>query len=117
MGLATFGLAVIVNILNLPPFLGIIFGLGIVAIAIDLKLKSGKLEKKSNWVINLIKYIDMATINYFVGILLAVNALTYQGILNQMQILFLVPIREKMTEGIFVDGKRNGIWNFGTENE
>lgn len=48
MGLATFGLAVIVNILNLPPFLGIIFGLGIVAIAIDLKLKSGKLEKKSN---------------------------------------------------------------------
>lgn len=84
MGLATFGLAVIVNILNLPPFLGIIFGLGIVAIVIDLKLKSGKLKKKSNRVVNLIKSIDMATINYFVGILLAVNALAYQGILNQI---------------------------------
>ena len=84
MGLSTFGLAVIVNILHLPPFLGIIFGLGIVAIVIDLKLKSGKLKKKANRVVNIIKTIDMATVNFFVGILLAVNALAYHGILNHI---------------------------------
>lgn len=82
MGLSTFGLAVLVNIMHLPPFFGILFGLGVIAIVIDLKLKKGKLKKEEGHIVNIIKTIDMATIKFFVGILLAVNALQFQGILN-----------------------------------
>ena len=84
MGLSTFGLAVLVNILHLPPFFGILFGLGIIAIVIDLKLKRGKLKKEEGHIVNVIKTIDMATIKFFVGILLAVNALQFQGILGHI---------------------------------
>lgn len=82
MGLSTFGLAVLVNLLHLPPFFGILFGLGIVAIIIDVKLKKGKLKKEEGHIVNIIKTIDMATIKFFVGILLAVDALQFHGLLD-----------------------------------
>lgn len=84
MGFMTFGFAVLVNLFNLPPFFGILFGLGAAAIVIDFRLKRGKLKKKSNKIVNVIKTIDMATITFFIGILLAVNALGQQGILGQL---------------------------------
>lgn len=82
IGFSTFGLAVIVNAFHLPPFFGILFGLGIVAIVIDVKLKRGSLHVKANRIVNVIKEIDMATINFFVGILLAVGALEFHGVLD-----------------------------------
>ena len=81
-GFATFGIAVLVNLLHLPPFFGIIFGMGIVAIVIDYRLKKGKLKKKAGDIVNLVKQIDMATIFFFVGILLAVDALKFAGVLD-----------------------------------
>ena len=84
MGISTFVLAVVVNLLGLPPFFGILFGLGVVAILIDFRLKQGKLKKKEGHIVNIIKTIDMATINFFVGILLAINALQLQGVLDQI---------------------------------
>lgn len=82
IGFSTFGLAVIVNAFHLPPFFGILFGLGIVAIVIDWKLKKGSLHVKANRIVNVVKEIDMATINFFVGILLAVGALQFHGVLD-----------------------------------
>jgi len=84
LGFSTFGLAVLVNILHLPPFFGILFGLGVVAIVIDVKMRRGTLRKKANKIINITREIDMATINFFVGILLAVNALEFNGILARV---------------------------------
>ncbi len=84
IGLMTFGLAVLVNMLHLPPLFGILFGLGIAAITIDYRLKRGKLVKKANKIVNVIRSIDMATIIFFIGILLAVHALGYIGVLNQI---------------------------------
>ncbi|MEQ6122155.1 sodium:proton antiporter NhaD [Reichenbachiella sp. MALMAid0571] len=83
LGFMTFGFAVLVNLLDLPPFFGILFGLGVAAIVIDFRLKHGKLKKKENRIVNVIKSIDMATITFFIGILLAVNALNFYGILDQ----------------------------------
>jgi Na+/H+ antiporter NhaD/arsenite permease-like protein len=87
MGFMTFVFAVLVNLLKLPPFFGILFGLGAAAIMIDFKLKRGKLKKKANKIVNVIKTIDMATITFFIGILLAVNALGFYGILDKMAYL------------------------------
>lgn len=84
LGLITFGMAVLVNLLHLPPFFGILFGLGISAIVIDYRLKKGKLVKKANSIVNVIKTIDMSTIIFFIGILLAVHALGFGGVLAEL---------------------------------
>jgi Na+/H+ antiporter NhaD/arsenite permease-like protein len=84
LGFSTFGLAVLVNFLHLPPFFGILFGLGIIAIVIDIKLRRGSLQKRANQIVNIIKKIDMDTMYFFVGILLAIGALQFQGILDTM---------------------------------
>lgn len=87
IGLFTFGFAVIVNILHLPPFIGILLGLGAAAIVIDYRLKRGTLKKKAGHIVNIIKTIDMATLTFFIGILLAVGALNYQGVLGDVALL------------------------------
>jgi len=84
LGLMTFGFAILVNLLDLPPFFGILFGLGVSAILIDFRLKQGKLKKRTNKIVNVIRTIDMATIIFFIGILLAVNALHYTGVLEKI---------------------------------
>ncbi|GAA0188243.1 sodium:proton antiporter NhaD [Fulvivirga kasyanovii] len=87
IGLFTFGFAVIVNLFHLPPFIGILLGLGACAIVIDYRLKKGTLKKKAGHIVNIIKTIDMATLNFFIGILLAVGALNYQGVLRDVALL------------------------------
>ena len=82
LGFSTFGMAVSVNILHLPPFFGILFGLGIVAMVVDIKLRRGSLHIKANQLVNVVKEIDMGTMYFFVGILLAVGALQFHGILG-----------------------------------
>ncbi|MFT6883652.1 MAG: Na+/H+ antiporter NhaD/arsenite permease-like protein [Marinoscillum sp.] len=84
LGFATFGSAVVINLLHLPPFFGIILGLGTAAIVIDVKLKKGKLKEHAGDIVNLVKKIDMGTIYFFIGILLAVDALKYVGILKMI---------------------------------
>lgn len=84
LGFLTFGFAVLVNLFNLPPFFGILLGLGASAIVIDFRMKSGKLKKRENKIVNVIRTIDMATITFFIGILLSVNALSYAGILDEI---------------------------------
>ena len=87
IGLFTFGFAVIVNILHLPPFFGILFGMACAAIVIDYRLKKGTLKRRAGHIVNIIKTIDMATLNFFIGILLAVGALNYQGVLTELATL------------------------------
>lgn len=87
IGLFTFGFAVIVNLFHLPPFIGILLGLGACAIVIDYRLKKGTLKKRAGHIVNIIKTIDMATLNFFIGILLAVGALNYQGVLRDVALL------------------------------
>jgi Na+/H+ antiporter NhaD/arsenite permease-like protein len=84
IGFATFGAAILVNLLDLPPFFGIILGLGIIAIVIDVKFKRGELKEKADKIVNLVRHIDMGTIYFFVGILLSVDALKYAGILDSI---------------------------------
>lgn len=102
LGLTTFGFAILVNLLHIPPFMGLLFGLGVSAIVIDYRLKRGKLKKHENKIVNVIKTIDMATIIFFIGILLAVNALAYQGVLQQIATLIFGPDPAANTQSLIV---------------
>ena len=67
---------------NLPPFMGILLGLGIIWIVTELIHKNKEEEIKTHLsVITALKKIDTASILFFLGILLCVSALQSSGIL------------------------------------
>lgn len=109
IGLSTFLMAVLVNLINLPPFFGILFGLGLSAIVIDYQMRIGKLKKKENKIVNVIHSIDMATITFFIGILLAVNALGYIGFLDQMALVIFGADPVANPQGLIVSHSIIGV--------
>ncbi len=73
------------TITHLPPFMGILFGLGIMWVITEL-LHKGKpdLEKGRFTVVHALEKIDTSSILFFLGILVAVSALQSTGMLKTM---------------------------------
>lgn len=73
------------TITHLPPFMGILFGLGILWMVGEL-IHRGKDEdeKKPLTLVHALKQIDMASIVFFIGILLAVAALEHTHVLEML---------------------------------
>ena len=70
---------------DLPPFMGILFVLAMLWITTELFYAHLKVEEKaSNRVARLLSHIDMATILFFLGILMAVNCLKQIGVLSAL---------------------------------
>lgn len=84
VGLFSFVLPVVFNLVGLPPFLGLVLGLGFLWIFIDIKAKNGQSDHTTGRVINIIQKTDISTLKFFIGILLAVGALSYIGILKDL---------------------------------
>ncbi len=74
---------IIKTVTHLPPYMGMLFGLGNMWLATEiiLKKKSSAFKKKYN-VIGILKHVDVATIFFFLGILTAVAALQSAGHLD-----------------------------------
>ena len=64
------------TITHLPPFMGILMGVGILWVFTDLKLRLSKVVSR----------IDGATLMFFLGILLAVDALRCSGVLGSFSL-------------------------------
>lgn len=73
-------------ITHLPPFMGIMVGLGIMWVYTELlyRKKIDIDEKDKHRVTKVIRHIDIPTILFFLGILLAVSALQATGVLNSL---------------------------------
>ena len=68
---------------GLPPFMGILFGLGLLWLVGDLiHLKKDEEERKTLTLVHALSRIDMASIVFFIGILLAVATLEHTHILS-----------------------------------
>jgi Na+/H+ antiporter NhaD/arsenite permease-like protein len=73
------------GVTHLPPFLGILFGLGIVWLVGDLLHRSKPWREKERVTIAYaLTRIDMGAITFFVGILLAVATLEHAGVLASL---------------------------------
>ena len=73
------------TVTHLPPYVGILFSLGVIWFATEILHRNKKQEQKSSLtVIGVIKKVDMATIFFFLGILLAVASLQSMGHLDDM---------------------------------
>lgn len=70
---------------QLPPFLGMLFGLGALWIYTDRRLKrKATLDKRKLSIVKILEHVDTASVLFFLGILLAVAALQTAGHLNLM---------------------------------
>lgn len=78
---------------NLPPYMGILFGLGILWIITEILHRSKDEENKHNLsVVHALRKIDTSTILFFLGILIAISALQSTGILMKLAHFMTVSI-------------------------
>lgn len=81
---ASFGLPLLMSLFDLPPYIGLLIGLGVVWLLVDIFKQISK--QRTHLEVSLEQLIaktDLASIKFFVGILLAVSALNHIGILEQ----------------------------------
>ena len=73
------------TITHLPPFMGILFGLGILWLVGELIHRAKEDEEKDHLtLVHALKRIDMASITFFIGILLAVATLEHTHLLTNL---------------------------------
>jgi len=81
------------TITHLPPYMGVLLGLGILWIVTAVLNKSKKIEQKEKFSVSqALKNIDISSILFFLGILIAIAALQSTGI--------LISLADKMTTSI-----------------
>ena len=70
---------------NLPPYMGILFGLGVLWIITEVLHRSKDEENKHNLsVVQALRKVDTSTILFFLGILIAISAMQSTGILASL---------------------------------
>ena len=91
------------TVTHLPPFVGILFSLGVMWLATELLHRNKNYEKKSGLtVISVLKKIDIPTIFFFLGILLAVAALQSMGHLGDMANILNDSFNGQTAQGIYI---------------
>ena len=91
------------TVTHLPPYVGILFSLGVMWLATELLHRSKNYENKSKLtVIGVLKKIDVPTIFFFLGILLAVAALQSMGHLGDMANILNKSFNGQTAEGIYI---------------
>ena len=91
------------TVTHLPPYIGILFSLGIMWFVTEILHRTKNTEKKSQLnVIGVLKKVDIATIFFFLGILLAVASLQSMGHLNDLAIILNETFNGQSPEGIYV---------------
>jgi Na+/H+ antiporter NhaD/arsenite permease-like protein len=72
---------------HLPPFMGMLFGLGLLWVITEVMHKKVEVEKKKHLtLVNALHKIDISSILFFLGILMAIAALETSGILSTVAV-------------------------------
>jgi len=87
IGFLSFLLPVFFNLAGFPPFLGLLTGVGILWLFIDFKSNRQDDHFKQGKVVKVIQRADISTLKFFIGILLAVGALSHVGLLRDLNTL------------------------------
>ncbi|XKT74868.1 MAG: sodium:proton antiporter NhaD [Patescibacteria group bacterium UBA2103] len=89
LAFGSFTLPVIFHLAHLPPYLGLLFGLGVTWLFIEYFKHHSKqdFETKQTNLERLVQKTDIASIKFFIGILLSVSALGALGLLDALSLL------------------------------
>jgi len=81
--LFSFLFPLLMTLIHLPPYFGLLLGLGMVWLLVDLaKLRSSQSESLSVSIEKFFQKTDIASLYFFIGILLSISALSHLGILE-----------------------------------
>lgn len=81
--LISFLFPLFMTLIHLPPYFGLLMGLGMVWLLVDLaKLRSSQSASLSVSIENFFQKTDIASLYFFIGILLSISALSHLGILE-----------------------------------
>jgi len=105
--LMSFLLPLLMTLIHLPPYLGLLLGLGVVWLLVDLaKLRSSQSASLSVSIERFFQKTDIASLYFFIGILLSVSALSHLGILEIISQKYnLEPVFTKIDKKNLTDGK------------
>lgn len=83
--LGSFGLPLFMNNLGLPPYMGLLFGLGVTWVIIEnlKQISNHHTHLKAN-IDEFLQKTDIASLKFFIGILLSVSALKILGVLENL---------------------------------
>lgn len=87
MGFMSFAFPVAANFMGLPPFLGLLLGVGLLWIYIDWLAHKDNQGHSDRQIIKIIQKTDISTLKFFIGILLAVGALSHAGLLKELNLI------------------------------
>lgn len=85
--LSSFLLPLAMNAIGLPPYIGLLFGLGLTWLMIELAKTRSRSHHQTHLTANiekLIQTIDLSSVKFIIGILLSVSALTTIGVLGYL---------------------------------
>ena len=98
------------SITHLPPFMGMMLSLGVLWLITDIMHKKDDIETKKHFsVFHALEKMDVPTILFFLGILLAVGSLQSAGQLNQMAEFLDNKIGTSTENGVYLIGSIIGI--------
>lgn len=112
--LMSFLLPLLMTVVHLPPYFGLLLGLGIVWLAVDLiRLKRPNNSSLSISIEKFFQKTDIASLYFFVGILLAISALRHLGLLEQIsqQVFTSAPSIARIIQGNIAIGGLSAIFD------
>jgi Na+/H+ antiporter NhaD/arsenite permease-like protein len=112
--LLSFLLPLFMTTLHLPPYFGLLLGLGIVWLVIDLaRLQKLNSTNLSTSIEELFQKTDIASLYFFVGILLAIGALSHLGTLEKISNLIFTstPTTARIITGNIAIGGLSAVFD------
>lgn len=98
------------SVTHLPPFMGMMFSLGVLWLVTDVMHRSKNHEfRQRHSVIGVLRKIDMASVLFFLGILLAVGSLQSAGQLTEMASFLDTNVGTTTKEGVYGVGVIIGL--------
>lgn len=95
LALISFSFPILAHTVGLRPYLGLLFGLGLVWTAIEFfKTRSHQPSHLASNIDHLLQKVDISSLKFFIGILLAVSGLGVLGILDQISVMILGAAQE-----------------------
>ena len=110
----SFLLPLLMTLISLPPYFGLILGLGVIWLVIDLaKIRAPHNTKLRISIEKLFQKTDIASLYFFIGILIAIGALRHLGVLEDISYrLFTdVPSTERIITGNIIIGGLSAIFD------
>lgn len=112
--LLSFLLPLLMTIVHLPPYFGLLLGLGIIWLMVDLaRLQRPNSTSLSISIEKFFQKTDIASLYFFVGILLAVSALRHLGVLDIIshQVFTATPSTTRIIQGNIAIGGLSAIFD------